>query len=237
MASFRHSGKLGDIVYSLPCVRLLGQGRYYIRLGDPLTESEANVILPLLRAQSYIEEATIWANQEFEHDLDRFRKLHPMWTNLADCHLFALGLASFPRNRKWLEAPDPLNPPQPVAISRSDSFRGAPGFWEEVYSLVAERAFFVGTRKEHADFESLLGPIEYVRTRDLLELARLLAGANLFIGNQSCPYAIAEGLKIPCIQEVYHFTPNCIFDRPNAVHVWEASEVGPAIARLMPITP
>lgn len=235
MNTVLHSGKLGDIVYSLPAVRMLGKSRYLVRLEDPLSEFEARQILPLLSAQPYIESAAFWSDEPIDHDLDRFRTQTPMFTNLADCHLFALGLASFPRDRKWLEVPAVIEPPKPIAIARSLSFRGCPGFWETAYPQVRDQAYFVGTPLEHQEFERLFGPIEFRPTADLLELAQVLAGSKLFIGNQSCPYAIAEGLKMPCIQEVYPVTPNCIFERPDAAFITHPGQILPAIDRLLGI--
>lgn len=235
MSVVRHSGKLGDIVYSLPAVRALGKSRYFIRLGDPLTEVEAQQVLPLLTAQPYIESAAIWTDELIDYDLDRFRTQKPIFTNLADCHLFALGLASFPRDRQWIVVPQVIKPPKPIAIARSLSFHGCAGFWQIAYPQVKDQAYFVGTPSERQEFERLFGPIEYWPTADLLQLAQVLAGSKLFIGNQSCPYAIAEGLKMPCIQEVYPVTPNCIFERPDAAYITHPGQILPAIDRLLGI--
>ncbi len=43
---------------------------------------------------------------------------------------------------------------------------------------------------------------------DFLQLAQLIAGSRLFIGNQSLPFAIAEALKVNRLLEVYYKAPN-----------------------------
>jgi ADP-heptose:LPS heptosyltransferase len=52
--------------------------------------------------------------------------------------------------------------------------------------------------------------LEWVRVRDFLELAELIAGCKLFIGNQSFPYSLAEGLKVPRILELDPADPNVV---------------------------
>jgi hypothetical protein len=69
--------------------------------------------------------------------------------------------------------------------------------------------------KEHEAFTKTVGPIEHYPTADYLELARVIAGCSLFIGNQSCPYAMAEGLKKNAILESFYHAPDCQFSRPN----------------------
>ena len=55
----------------------------------------------------------------------------------------------------------------------------------------------------------------YTPTKNFLEVAQLIAGSKLFIGNQSAPYAVAEGLKHNSILEVTLPSPDCIYERDN----------------------
>jgi hypothetical protein len=65
-----------------------------------------------------------------------------------------------------------------------------------------------------------------------MELAEVIEGAELFIGNQSVANAIAEGLKKRMIQEVSHELPDCIFKRDNAQHCDTGSVTLPAIGSI-----
>ena len=38
----------------------------------------------------------------------------------------------------------------------------------------------------------------------------MISGGKLFIGNQSFPFSVAEGLKVVRLLEVYHRSPNVI---------------------------
>jgi len=50
MNSFYHGGATGDVIYSMPTIKALGGGIFYVSLPDGLY----NTILPLLESQDYI---------------------------------------------------------------------------------------------------------------------------------------------------------------------------------------
>ena len=61
--------------------------------------------------------------------------------------------------------------------------------------------------------------VPYYPTLDILTLARVIAGAQQFVGNQGLPHAIAEGLKQRLINEYDRVYPAAIFRRPGAEYV------------------
>jgi GT2 family glycosyltransferase len=226
MKTFKHSGKLGDIVYSLPAVRALGGGSIYIapepRLG--FTEDHARSILPLLEAQPYVDKASLWDGQSVDDDLDRFRRCAaPEITNLADQHLFAFDLPAAERDRAWLQVEE-KGPRRQAVFNLSPHHHGITAFWPECRKLFPD-AIFVGLAQDHQAFQYMYGEIAHVPTEDLLALAQVIASADVFVGNQSAPYAIAEGLKVPCIQQTDPKAPNAIFDRPDARQIRGEAEL------------
>ena len=232
---FRHSGKLGDIVYSLAVVQRYPGSSLYIRTdaGHSLPQ-DVPPLLPLLRAQPYLVEAEIWTGQAFDHDFDVFRMENVMCLNLVDCHSAALGLGPGIKNDQWLFCAPTLTPEgNGIYFSRSLSTRGNPMVMEFLHQAMGREASFVGTEAEWDTFRKEIGPIRYRPTKDLLELGQVLAGARLFVGNQSCPLAIAEGLKRPVIQEVHPLTPNCIFYRPDFFPVWHPHQVSAVLLELL----
>jgi hypothetical protein len=63
------------------------------------------------------------------------------------------------------------------------------------------RAVFVGLEAEYAAFTQAVGwNVPWVTTKNMLELASVIAGATTFIGNQSQCYALAVGLGVPNIR-------------------------------------
>jgi hypothetical protein len=217
MNTFKHSGKLGDIIYSLPAVRALGGGTMLLnpnRLVD-LSIDAANSLLPLLASQDYIEDARLWRGEGISVDLDGFR-FHLGYPNLALCHLAACGVSKDALQGPWLSV-EP-NEHEGAVFSRSLVRHGVEQLWPLCRRLFPE-AVFVGTADEHRGFEAQFGAIEFRHTGNLLDLGRTLAACTVFVGNQSCPYAIAEGLQIRSILEVAPMEPNCNFGRSDAIQV------------------
>ncbi|MGV3614777.1 MAG: glycosyltransferase [Fimbriimonas sp.] len=225
-STFLHSGKLGDLIYSLPAIRHFGGGTLYIRPEAVPGFTEANVrsAIPLLEALPYIASARQWSGEPFQHNLDGFREMNPGGTNLVECHLRALGVHGVDHASPWLSVAGATDGP-PVVVARSLQRRGEPHFWPTAYRAIRSEAGFVGTAEEHRAFVREVGPIPYLPTDDLLALAGVIAGARLFVGNQSCAYAICEGLKKPAIQEVDPEAPNCLFDRPDVLAVRTLDDV------------
>ena len=92
---------------------------------------------------------------------------------------------------------------------------------------------FVGHESEFTVFRELSEaagkPVPWIRTANLVELARVVAGAEVFIGNQSSPMALALGLGINVIQECWQGNPNCVLKRNNAIY-WGVSSTDPELA-------
>ncbi len=77
-------------------------------------------------------------------------------------------------------------------------------------------AHFVGTEQERAALQETTGHhiVGHTMPYDsAVELAQEIAGAKLFIGNQSLPCAIALGLGIRVLQETNSGSPDCVLLR------------------------
>jgi ADP-heptose:LPS heptosyltransferase len=70
--------------------------------------------------------------------------------------------------------------------------------------------------EEHREFEREFGKVEHLPTQDLLQVARLIAGSDLFIGNQGCPAWIAMAIGHKLIQETNDNEFSSVIERPNA---------------------
>ena len=99
-------------------------------------------------------------------------------------------------------------------LARSSRYRNPrwDPFWKEL-KVASPDAIFVGTTAEFDDFRHG----EHYLARDALDLAQIIQGASTFVGNRSCPYAIAEGLKIGRVLEVSPYVKNCLF--PGALAI------------------
>ena len=227
--SFKHSGHLGDIIYSLPIVKQLSSrfcsqpalmylNLYYKSSLDPsidhpsgryaLIPETYSIIKPLLESQEYISSVKQYSEESVDFDLDYFR----------DC-IYTLDRGNI---SKWYQEiiPIDLHLEEPwlkvnkksteyseyIVLSRSTRYH-----WNDLsYSFLRKypNVAFVGLEYEFKLMKEIIPNIKYIPTNDFLELAQIIAGARLFIGNQSSPFAIAEALKVNRLLECYLYSPN-----------------------------
>lgn len=241
---FGSSGDLGDIVCSLPLVQQLGGKHFYWFYNRPFTkdiESRFDLIAPLLMAQPYIECVAVGNGKDVDYDLSEFRHIyHPTRTLLESQAVWAakkFGLP-IPRGEKqWLFVEPVKGLKQRVVIARSPRYHNPLFPWEQVVKHYGSTLLFIGLPEEHAAFCSVFGQVEYRPTKDLLESAQVIAGSALFIGNQSSPNALAEGLKHPRIQETNLRVPDCIYPgATNAQYVADGAVVLPIVGKVGSLT-
>jgi len=238
--TFKHSGDLGDIIFSLPTVRAAGGGILYL---DPLGGEEEPLVnwggglfsrtkiskesidtaRELLEYQDYIDEVRYWDGEEVDYNLDDFR-LHIKYNNLSDSHLAAFGFPLEERDVAWLKVPSALvnDLEKDVVFARSCRYHGNYSFWETIDRDLVENAFFLGFEEEYEFFKYTyphMVDLPRQPVQDLLEMARIIEGCDLFVGNQGLPHAIAEGLKKPLVNEVYRPYPSAVFQREEAKYV------------------
>lgn len=228
MPTFKHSGAIGDVIYALPAIRALGGGDLFLPTGKPshfwngFYGDPIPILKRLLESQPYVRAVHPWEGQRVDYDLDDFRKFFATdhlleGVSLCDTHLMAFGIPVSERDRPWIDVlPAPLPVGKDVVICRSSRYRSPFFRWSRVHQEYAHRAVFCGLPVEHAEYEAQVGPIERLPTEDLFDLASRIAACSLFVGNQSSPYAIAEGLKKDALLEVCPDCPNCVFVRPGA---------------------
>lgn len=227
--TFYHSGDLGDIIFSLPTMRALGggtlilgpdQGRPPFHTRERMTKERAELLLPLLKLQPYIKDAKYSAFQpDVDTDLNLFRlrfdKCSPH-ENLAHMHLDHFGIPRTACEEQWLFVDKVTRiDGKPVVICKTLRYAGELD-WEGVVATYGPKLAFIGTTEEHNAFCGQHGWVYYHPTKDLLEAARVIAGADLFISNQCGPHAIAEGLKQTLIQEPCPTCHVAMFPRANA---------------------
>jgi GT2 family glycosyltransferase len=217
MRSFAHSGKAGDVIYSLPAIRAMGGGRLILRPNAEhgFSEERAESLSALLQSVGFLSDVVVSGDAAADFDLDGFRNALPS-ANLADAHLSLFGLSTKERDSAWLSLPSGEQHGR-IVFARSLQRTHLPGFWEAALQRFPDPVF-VGHEDEYEAFIAQFGAIAYWKTTDYLELAQVIAGASLIVGNQCAPYAVAEALKIRTVQEVDTWSPNCVFPREGAFY-------------------
>lgn len=223
--SFVHSGNAGDIIYSLPAVYELsgtGKANLYLQLNQPatydhfhplgnvmLTQKMADMLSPLLLYQSKIKGCLIYQNEQIDYDLDRFRDYNFILDrgSISRWYFHMYGINA-PLHKPWLIAPKDELYKNYIVVCRSHRYR-APLI---DYSFLREYAdiLFLGVREEFDDMKKMIPHIKWKKVNDFLEMAIIINSAKLFIGNQSFPFSVAEGLKVKRLLEIYYRTPNVI---------------------------
>jgi hypothetical protein len=187
--------------------------------------TDFNLIEPLLRRQSYITEVMPWKGIH-DIDLDQFRGVlfRGFEGNYVEAFYktFNLPFTADVYNETWLEA-DPLQMAS-VVINRTFRYRCPNGTasWQNLLEQanITQNGIFVGSDEEHEDFEKSTGfRVQYYPVNDFKKLADIIAGADLFMGNQSAAYSIAMALGKSSVLETIKIKPlannECYFPRDN----------------------
>lgn len=201
----------------------------------PLT-TRAHLIKPLIERQPYISEV-ICTEETPDYDMAEFRGFHRADVTLMEAqrqYMNSRYRTNFKTKgeKKWLENIDPKHQAD-IIIARSPRYHNHLFPWFTIlehYRSTKAKIAFVGPAEEHRAFTMQFGPVPHIPTQNLLEVAELISGASLFIGNQSSPLAVAEGLKAPRIAEVCLGVCDTIFKDDNAQWVAQGSVTLPSVA-------
>lgn len=223
--SFCHNGALGDVVYSLPAIITQGGGDIYIKkiLHEPL-----KLFLELQPCISNIH-SLAGRHRHFAHregdtvhprrcpeliNLDKYRGIE--WKHylkkehqhLAKCHL-DIFKAEFNLTKQWIFNIEP-KVTTPIVVNRSTHYHDKEEIDWKLLEPYKDLVTLLGFRRQFRHFEFHAGfQPKWIKCENILEIAQVIQGAKLFIGNQSLGFALAEGLKKPRVLEVYHTRPNC----------------------------
>ena len=244
--SFRHSGKLGDIIYSLPTVKALGGGSFYVDyrtqyFGKPaLGRTAAVMILDLLETQEYIELAKLYEGEPISYNLDSFRNqavpihlfnliknewdevagklfgsavkglrqqmIPTLQVDLPQLHWEIAGLpGQVDSTVPWITG-IPKKSVADIVVCRTIRHPGKFD-WAGLKNY-ADRSVFIGLEEEWRAFCQSYFNIPFYRVEDLLEFAQVVAGAKLFVGNQSFGLALADAMSVPRVAELWEPSPN-----------------------------
>jgi len=230
---FKHFGLIGDIIYAVPAMKALaGEKKIHLHLqinqkslykksmkhanqGKILTEKSVEMIAPLLLSQPEFAVVDVLTDQPVDYDLDEFRNFPFDYNTNHICrwyfHMYGI---TADLGKPWLQVTPEASFNQEIVIARSFRYR-APGIR---YDFLKDypNVTFVGLKEEFEDMKTVIPGLKYRGVKDFLELAGIIAGCKFFIGNQSFPFAVAEGLKVPRALELCFECPNVIPEGPDA---------------------
>jgi hypothetical protein len=234
---FTHSGDAGDVIYGMAVIKRYGGGMLFLTPDNkypyPLNSRWARMggeaawvdnLAPLIEAQPYILKCryTHGHPASTTHDLNRFRI---PWRNRTardfdsilklHCDAFGMPLPTDP----WLTVPDPIIT-KPIVVNRTARYQDLNFNWTRFIERFHKEMVFVGDEMEYQLFRGFAPncKFDYCVTSNALALARVIAGAEKFAGNQSFALAIAHALQKPVAVEEWPLNRNTRIDRPMAVY-------------------
>lgn len=230
---FKHFGLIGDIIYAIPAMQALAQGRkihLHLQINQKslykkgmnhqnkdkiLTEKSVELLAPLLLTQPNFTVCDILTDQRIDFDLDYFRKYPFDYNKGHICRWYfqTFGITS-DLGRPWLQVEPHAEFKNEIIVARSFRYR-APGI---SYAFLKDftNITHVGLKEEFEDLKKEIPDLKYKPVNNFLELAAVIAGCKFFIGNQSFPFAVAEALKVKRVLEVYFECPNVIPEGKDA---------------------
>lgn len=224
---FSHDGGPGDLIYHLPAIGLFPNVYLYVypskRIEVPrISRALGESLCTLLCEQKYIKRAGYSENpMSIGKDMTYWRDLYVTGRrqNMTLTEMGCLYLNVKPPDpvTPWLQVPNPKKVAR-VVMNRCPRWHNPLFPWASVVEKYRDEAVFVGYPEEHYAFCRNFGVVPYHPTKDYLELAQVIAGCELYIGNQSSGAAIAEGLKKKMVQETLprdHDYCNCVWERPG----------------------
>jgi hypothetical protein len=234
---FKHSGALGDIVYSLPAILTIlniyngGSATIYIPnnkstyhgpgVNHPggkymMNQALFDFILPLLTRQAFIENVFFVAEEEIpgnaiDMDVIRHGMINVGAGNIKDYYFKAFGLVSR-KSAPWLHVDQADNANGvDIVIGRSTRYLNQGINYSQLNEL-NKTIGFVGSDFEFKTFTERVSidGIRKLSVDNALDACRLIHSAKLFIGNQSLFFALAEGLQSNRILESFELVPNVV---------------------------
>lgn len=252
ITSFSHSGNVGDCHAAIPAMRqhFINTGKkidlylfknvpafYYEGAVHPtkddagtnvmLNQKMIDMMIPLLKAQNFINEVYSVDESEYEEYKDKIQ-VHLEWFRENQ-----IGLPNFSINRwyfyvfpdltcdlskEWLEVPSTVLDiaRNKIIITRSERYTN-PTIDYSFLKPYEDEILFCGTQREWNNFcMSYDLNVRKLNINNFLELAQAIQQCRFHITNQTQAFQLSEGQKIPRILELCAFAANCIPIGENA---------------------
>ena len=243
--NFLHNGSIGDVWASLPAMKAynLKTGKkvniylvngqkaiYYNGAVHPTVNEKGELVMlnaaaiemmiPLLKAQPFVNEAKIWEDEPIHIDLNKIRETNVGMPNgcISRWYFYPFPDLACDLSKVWLTVPDSEEDfaKDKIIITRTERYLNI----NINYSFLKkyeEEILFSGTDLEYAIFNARFKlNTKRLIIKDFLQLAQALKQCKFHISNQTQAFQISQGLKIPRIVELCVYAPNVIVVGENA---------------------
>jgi hypothetical protein len=214
-------GEIGDAIYALPTIKALGGGDVYAKecpWTRPNWVRRAESLKTLFEEQDYIGAFGPHTGQPANIDLTTYRANGQRFGDLIVNRIARHAGVKIDITEPWLKVEPSKETAGRIIVNRAPRWIGLTFPWQAVVKEFQKEILFVGSEAEHKAFTSEFGYVGRLRCKDMLAVASAIAGCDTFIGAQSSPYAICEGLKHKAVLEVCPTALDCTFFRDDLVH-------------------
>jgi hypothetical protein len=179
-----------------------------------LNQGMIDMMVPLLRAQPFIEDAMAWNDEKIDVDMNVIRKTNVGMPALSinRWYFYTFPDLSCDLSKRWLELPFDTKDYAvgKILINRTDRYTNQ----EADYAFLKpyeDDCMFIGTMREYNNFCMQFDlNIRKLNVANFLEYAQAIDQSKFYMSNQSQGYQICQGLFHPSILETCIFAPNVI---------------------------
>ena len=190
--SFIHSGHLGDIMYSLPVIKELSKNHncnLYIQINKPMVDQHishpygkfllnqraVDLLLPLLKSQTYLNSVKVYNNEKIDIDLDLFRKI-PINLGFPQMRWFAhiCGTYSTSMENSYLSVIPHNTIKNKIVVVRSQRYRNV--FINYKFLKKTKNLLCIGLESEYHQLKKEIEDLEFYECKDFLEMAQIIKG-------------------------------------------------------------
>ncbi len=243
--SFLHSGRLGDLIYSLATIKELSKShkcKLYIQIEKPIlgpydssrkvfiNKRCGDLILPLLRNQDFLDVVNIYKDEKIDINLDLFRDI-PISLSFYSSRWFShiCGININVENTFLSVKPHELIKNR-IIVGRSSRYRNA--YINYKFLKNTKNLLCIGLEEEFQDSKKDINDLEFHECKDFLEMAEIIKASKFFIGNMSLQYIISEALKVPRLLEASPDFPAAFPVGPNAFDAYHQNHFEKFFANL-----
>ena len=215
--NFLHSGHMGDLIYALPVIKKLSENhtcnlfiginkictnekyKNHTSAGVFINDRIFNYALPLIGKQKYLNKVQKYIDQKIDINLDLFRDMPGKPSNSSKWYFHITGVHA-DLHKPFLDTQEHDKIKNKIVISRS--LRNKNTFID--YSFLndfCDQLIFIGLKDEYLDLKKVIPELKHYDPLDFFEMSQIIKSSKFFLGNQSSPFAIAEGLKVPRLLE------------------------------------
>lgn len=238
--TFLSSGNTGDTIAAIPAMREFYrktgikpilylrkdvEAFYYEGAVHPIKSSETgknvmlnqqmiDLLIPLLKAQPFLEDVKVWTDEEIGCDLDQIRETNVGMPSLSinRWYFYVYPDLACDLSKPWLEVPDSDKDlaKGKVIITRTERYTN-PNIDYSFLKPFEDELIFSGTTREWNNFcMSYDLNVKKLHVDNFLTLAQAIKQSRFHITNQTMANQISQGIFHPSILEVCSFAPNCI---------------------------